>query len=440
MTEFGKAIVRIAHVVLAAALVAGCAGRGAQTTVPQKRAEAVTGMLDAAGFRTLSMSLGPHVPRKRHHRKFAGLLPGAPPQKIDPKHVPANLVRRITTVSSLGNARAEAAFAAMRRAPVSGPGARTAQNVLYDSDHGGQFGLYSYQGAYFASGTYGYQTGYETVETAYAFPSGDYLFAPTNRGVGGSCLEIGTSYSWLAAQVYAYDFCDPGSTIGVFHYLFTIDGSFRSSYERDYGDGLPSYAYETYYNWGNGKWDALLYNASTGQWEVRYESQTGTLNPQAQGANGWNMFETHYLNTNAQGVACPLALEVHSQNAQWINPSGGWQYLDSVPGITYGYRAYDQYNQCLDDDDGSGRGYYYLLAGVSDHEWYVESEPSEDPCAIHNCGGDPYPYYPPYYYYGPYGCDGGFTTGRSPCPLDRKRRTASSQRSPESAQGRRRGV
>ncbi len=33
-------------------------------------------------------------------------------------------------------------------------------------------------------------------------------------------------------------------------YLFQIDGSFRSTYERDYGDGLPSYLYETYYDWG----------------------------------------------------------------------------------------------------------------------------------------------------------------------------------------------
>lgn len=427
---------------MASLMLAACGSqRSSSSAVPDITTSSSAQQALADGFRPLSLHSGPHgTNRKRHHKKFAGLVPGTMPDRIDPNHIPANLPRHISEVSVPPNA-GEKMFAAMR-STRGAPGSRSAQNVVYDPDRGGQFGIYSDQGAFFYSGTFGAMTGYETVETAFAIPLNDWLYAPTSRGPGGACLEIGTSYTTAAAQVYAFDFCDSsfGGTPGVgkFHYLFTIDGSFRSSYERDYGDGLPSYLYETYFNYGSDRWDVLIYNASAnnnqGQWELRYESQSKMLNSTKGAASGWNMFETHYMSTQSNpspSSACPLTLEAHSANSQWINPnSGGWEYLDTIPLVEYRYRVYDVNNQCLDDDDGSGRGYYYLMDGISLHEWYVDAYPSQaDQCYGH-CGG--YPYYPPIYYYvynGP--CYGGqhFTGGGGgPCPFSKNRSPRSASR------------
>lgn len=431
MLSVSQAIGKSFALIVAVSLVTGCARSSPSGTIPALNRDDSGKQMLSLGFRPLSLRSTVHGSKRRHHhRKFAGLVAGALPDKIDPRHVPSNLPRIFSEIKVAANV-GERQFSAMRRATLADGSSRTVRNVLYDPNQGGQFGLYSYQTAFFPSGTFGYQTGYEAVEISYAMPVNDLLYAPTNRGVGGSCLEIGSAYTKYAAQVYAYDFCDHALSsggVGVFHYLFQIDGAFRATYERDYGDGLPSYLYETYYDWGTGKWAVLFFNASSGTWENRYESQTGTLDPAAQGANGWNMFETHYFadeQSNRSG-ACPLAFEAHSWNLQWINPSGGWQYLDTVPGLSYVYRTYDPNNQCLDADDGSGRGYYYLLDGVTLHEWYVDAYASQaDPCA-NGCGG--YPYYPPTYYYPYYPCSTGFTN-RGPCALSRKRNVSMSDAS-----------
>ncbi len=118
----------------------------------------------------------------------------------------------------------------------------------------------------------------------------------------------------------------------------------------------------------------------------------------------WDMFETHYFDTvprNAPG--CPLVPPIHSANEEWQTASGSWEDIDTIPSA-YNYRVYDAADQCLDSDDQSGTGYYYLMTAVSLHEWYVYSRYSAPGGCTENCEqqypydgggnstGGPYPY------------------------------------------------
>ncbi|HEY0392874.1 MAG TPA: hypothetical protein VGD01_00130 [Candidatus Elarobacter sp.] len=153
------------------------------------------------------------------------------------------------------------------------------------------------------------------------------------------------------------------------------DDSFRDLYERNWGDGLPAYVYETFFDWGRNRWVAMLYNASTSAWDLIYVSNSNNLVSTAEPVEGWDMFEAHYEGTSNN--ICPPMLTLHSYNNQWINPAtGNWESVASVPQQQLmrheGYAGME----CLNGDDGSQRGYFYLLTGVSLAEWYVDSYPS----------------------------------------------------------------
>jgi hypothetical protein len=117
----------------------------------------------------------------------------------------------------------------------------------------------------------------------------------------------------------------------------------------------------------------MLFNATDGVWQSFYVSKGTTLNPiaaQQQGAEGWDIFETKF---SAIGN-CPFVPEIHSFAKQYLDSATGtWQYLEYEPGAQYndssGYGT-----DCLNDDDGSGRGNYYTIgyaAGL--HDWTVDS-------------------------------------------------------------------
>lgn len=309
-------------------------------------------------------------PGHSRHKHFAGLLPGIKPHAHDPRkiiqHGAAHEVEPPT------GPRVEAAFKRLRGGSRSGTadGSRQVRNVATGYDTAGQFGIYEYPNQTFRAGSFGFQTGYELVEMAFMFNGNNILYAPTNRAPGGNCLEIGSGYWGVQAKVYAYDFCDG---TGKFHWLEDINDSFRQNFERDWGDGLPSYFYETYWNESINGYTVLLYNATVGQWVWEYNSTGSTVGLPGFATNGWNMFETHYLN----GGACPPVLSAHGADAQWLNPAtNAWEFLDSVPGLVNNYHWNEAGTDCLNQDDGSGRGYWYALSISSGHDWYVDSYPS----------------------------------------------------------------
>jgi hypothetical protein len=195
------------------------------------------------------------------------------------------------------------------------------------------------------------------------------LFSPTNKGADGACLEVGSGYNFQAqgAQVYAFDFCD-GSSIGSLHKLKDIDATFRSIYERNVGDDLPSYAYETVRN-PDGRWTAYLFDYTDDLWLPFYTSPGTRMNAipaAAQGNDGWNMFETHYYTSGP----CPYVPEIHSFATQYYNRfTGTWQYLENEQGAQYDVPLNQTGTDCLISDDGSGAGYWYAIgynAGLHD--------------------------------------------------------------------------
>jgi hypothetical protein len=229
------------------------------------------------------------------------------------------------------------------------------------------------------------------------------LFAPTNKGADRACLEVGSGYNFKlqSAQVYALDFCD-GTAEGTLYTMKTIDSSFRSLYERDFGDGLPSYFYEVVRT-VDGHWTAYLYDYTDGLWLPFYTSVRTMLNtiPAAvQGNEGWDIFESHYYAVGS----CPFVPEVHSFGKQYFDMStSSWRYLEYEPGATFDIPATQLGTDCLESDDGTGVGYFYSIGyNAPLHDWTVDAYPSLrpppgggggdpgcDPAVQDCCGSDP---------------------------------------------------
>jgi hypothetical protein len=265
---------------------------------------------------------------------------------------------------------------------------RATRNLTSGNDNAGQFGTYIYSSYGTSGGSFGANTGYMTSELPWVWGS-NILFAPTNKGADGACLEVGSGYNYnlQSAQVYAFDFCD-GTPIGNLHTMKSIDSTFRSLYERNFGDGLPAYFYEVVRN-PDGHWTAYLYDYTDGLWLPFYTSAGTTLNaiPAAkQGSVGWDMFETHYY---ANGT-CPYVPEVHSFAKQYYDlATETWQYLENEPGAQYNIPP-AQGTDCIGWDDGSGQGYFYSIgynAGL--HDWTVDAYQSQPPPPPDGGGGDP---------------------------------------------------
>jgi hypothetical protein len=262
---------------------------------------------------------------------------------------------------------------------------RSPSNVTGCVDCGGQSGYYFYHINQPHSGAYGLHTAYTAGELLGPTSFVSDLFAPTSRE-GGSCLEIGTHYrnsgptfGVTLAEVYAYDFCDPAAIdkIGVFHQLQPLDENFRTRYTRDFGDGFPQYTFQTWQNY-DGTWSVALYDYKTPKWAPQYTSQTATLNPKAQGANGWDLFETHF----AISVQCTYLQPIKSSGERWYNTqTNTWEFLGTFDSTAY--IGTPPPAECLNTDDGQGVGDYYIVTPTCNdtcvdgyHEWVAASFPS----------------------------------------------------------------
>jgi len=265
---------------------------------------------------------------------------------------------------------------------------RTPSNVTECVDCGGQSGYYFYNITQPHSGAYGLHTAYTTGVALGSTSFVSDLFAPTSRE-GGSCLEIGTRYRNAAptfgvtyAEVYAYDFCDPTASdqIGVFHTLQPLNGNFQTNYTRDFGDGFPQYTFQTWRNY-DGTWSVALYNYNTSAWVPQYTSRTATLNPKAQGPNGWDIFETHF----AISVQCSYLQPIKSSGERWYNTqTNTWQFLGTFDSTAYIGTPLPA--ECMNTDDGQGVGDYYIVTPTCNdtcvdrfHEWVAASFPSQPP-------------------------------------------------------------
>jgi hypothetical protein len=353
-----KRIAEITTIVVVSLSISGCSSLSSPALLPNT----------AHGSTAEGMARKVEVGRSRH-KHFAGLIAGVTPRLHDPReqiiHGPHHEVAPPT------DPRVEAEFKRLRSGSSSG--SRQTRNVANGSDTAGQFGIYEYPNQSFHAGSFGYQTGYEQVEIGFMLLGTNVLYAPTNRAPGGNCLEIGSGYWAGQAKVYAYDFCDG---TGKFHWLEDIDGNFRANFERDWGDGLPSYFYETYWNNSLNEYTVLLYNATQGYWVWEYNSAGSTVGVPSLATQGWNMFETHYFT----GGACPPVLSAHGGGIQWLDPAtNAWETIENVPGIVYNYHYGESGTDCINQDDGSGRGYWYSLSFPTGHDWYVDASPSNPP-------------------------------------------------------------
>lgn len=184
--------------------------------------------------------------------------------------------------------------------------------------------------------------------------NGDFLYAPTMKGPGQSCLEATTIYSTATPFVGFWDFCIANNS--VFHNAKTVDSTFESNYVRDLGDGVPMYTVDIVVDPANPLgWHGALYNYSTGLWEDIYaDSGNGT----EENGFGWSIFETHYY---VAGETCTVVPLIEADNIT----------MDGTP-LTYSNTG-PKINQadCFTGTDP------YIIQLVSNYHWIVQSDPSD---------------------------------------------------------------
>ena len=153
------------------------------------------------------------------------------------------------------------------------------------------------------------QSAYEALQNPLPYPMGasgpETIFVPTTHMGWGSCLETGTQYQDVTppnsttAEYYVFDFCTKPAT---FLAWYDIDAAFLTSYVRYIGRGknavgAQAYVTETFtpdaHPNRRSQWYSLLYNFTTGQYDVM-----GTDRPHAgvqfsRGAFGWSVTEPY---------------------------------------------------------------------------------------------------------------------------------------------------
>jgi hypothetical protein len=233
-------------------------------------------------------------------------------------------------------------------------------------------------------GLYAGHSGWEESEFGYSQPA-QLLYAPTGRPPN-SCIEVGTAYrpgSSTPPEVFAYDFCNPNAPwsdppmntmkIGSYSQVLVIDDSFRTAFERDFGDGVPQYSMEIVQN-PSGVWTLYLYNWTAGLWLPYYTSRgTSFNNGFEQPTQGWDIFEPKY----PSGV-CISTPQIEAGGMQLYNRfSGQWVTMANVSDAALGS---SRNGDCIGYDDGSGIGAYYEFFPQSDKtNWSVYSFQSLSP-------------------------------------------------------------
>lgn len=199
----------------------------------------------------------------------------------------------------------------------------------------------------------------------------NWLDAPTTRGVGWTCLEIGTSYSRGSvansptyASVYVNDLCGgPGWTA-------SVDATFWNKYVTRATRARPAH-----YQLANltttslpstlpmsvtpmsppgwhpsAQWHAELFNVVTRKWDVVYSVYGRSME------NGWTMYETHYQAAAGQSVSCPHGLPtIGAEDITLVTPTGSSYFTDAnssvytpLPGET----SFGAFGACFNADAG----------------------------------------------------------------------------------------
>ncbi len=264
--------------------------------------------------------------------------------------------------------------------------ARSPSNVVIGS--GGQTGTYIDDGfgqsaAY--TGLRANHSGWNDTEFGFNQFQNLPLYAPTGHAPY-SCLEVGSRYQpgFFPASVYVLDFCNPdragskdpndGTLIGMFTTLFALDDpSFRTNYEADFGDGVPSYSIEILRN-PDGKFTAYFYNWVVGSWLPRYTSVSANFNPGfLQPERGWEIFEPKFVTGTCPSTPITEVSAAYGYNVV----TNAFVDFGNIPGARQGD---DIIPSCIGFDDQTAQGFYYLFTpGTTLGYWRVTSYPSYVP-------------------------------------------------------------
>ena len=128
---------------------------------------------------------------------------------------------------------------------------------------------------------------------------GGFLYAPTMFGPGNDCIEATTVVQNADPQVWAWDWCAANPNP---YAVVVVNHKFKKNYIRKMPDKLKEFSVETILASDGVTWDMALYNYSTKQWDVIYQT-SGPRNPNyGLGQQGWDFFET-YTNVVGSGMS-----------------------------------------------------------------------------------------------------------------------------------------
>jgi hypothetical protein len=190
---------------------------------------------------------------------------------------------------------------------------------------------------------------------------GDFIYAPTMKPPGGSCIEVVTAYTHDGGAVWAWDWCaaTPGPAAEL-----KIDRSFLDTYTINM-DGHIAYTVEVIRtDTATNTWTAMLYNYRTQSWQTLFTS-SGT-DKSGRGSLGWDIFEVY-------GFKPPVG------NASYCGDAAGDSFDSSGIQILVGgsWRPVDASNSHVDkgsDHPQSGFGCWSLnfqLSSPNNH-WIVQ--------------------------------------------------------------------
>ncbi|MGY0230926.1 hypothetical protein [Longispora urticae] len=146
----------------------------------------------------------------------------------------------------------------------------------------------------------GLQATQSVVPTWKTSKDGDFMYTPTMKPPGGSCIEITTAY-WRyngtnTNEVWAWDWCGEGGP----KKEVNIDAAFLAKYTTTV-DGRPAYTVKVERTVvASNTWTAYLFNVQTNAWDTFY-TQKGT--DKSELPYGWDIFEFYASKNPATGQA-----------------------------------------------------------------------------------------------------------------------------------------
>ncbi|POM23038.1 hypothetical protein BTM25_52440 [Actinomadura rubteroloni] len=148
---------------------------------------------------------------------------------------------------------------------------------------------------------------------------GDFLYAPTAKSTGHSCIELTTAYHGAGAVLWAWDWCgQPGAAKTV-----RMDAAFRATYTTTV-NSRPAYTMsQVRSNTARNTWTVYLYNYKTQSWDT-FWSQSGT--DKTNYSFGWNTYEI-WSNTNpstGHGYFCDATRNTTIESSDIQIYAGKW--------------------------------------------------------------------------------------------------------------------